>query len=58
MRHDRPATLEAQLGWLRAASFVAVECRYKNANFAVFGGRRPGPGCDGAPDQAPGPAAG
>jgi tRNA (cmo5U34)-methyltransferase len=38
---DRTATLEHQLGWLRAAGFEAVECWYKNYRFTVYSGRKP-----------------
>jgi len=40
MRHDRMATVEAQLGWLRAAGLQDVACTFKYYRFAVFGGRR------------------
>ena len=40
MRHDRSATLEAQLGWLRATGFEEVACWFQENRFAVFGGRR------------------
>jgi tRNA (cmo5U34)-methyltransferase len=39
-RLDVLAPLAAQLGWLRAAGFDDVDCRYKWLHFAVFGGRR------------------
>ena len=42
MTHDRCATLEAQLGWLREAGFVEVDCAFKAWRFAVYSGRRPG----------------
>jgi tRNA (cmo5U34)-methyltransferase len=42
-RLDVLAPLGTQLGWLRRAGFVDVDCRYKWLHFAVFGGRRPGP---------------
>lgn len=35
---DRPASLGAQLKWLRQAGFVDVDCFWKYACFAVFGG--------------------
>jgi tRNA (cmo5U34)-methyltransferase len=41
-RLDVLAPLAAQLGWLGAAGFEDVDCRYKWLHFAVFGGRRPG----------------
>jgi tRNA (cmo5U34)-methyltransferase len=37
---NKPDTLEDQLGALRAAGFVDVDCFYKSGIFAVFGGRR------------------
>jgi tRNA (cmo5U34)-methyltransferase len=37
---DKNATLEAQLAWLRAAGFVAVETWYKNYRFTVYSGRK------------------
>lgn len=40
MEYDRMATLDAQLGWLKAAGFQNVDCWYKNFSFAVFGGYR------------------
>jgi tRNA (cmo5U34)-methyltransferase len=40
MRHDRPATLEAQLGWLRDAGFRDVHCAYRSGMFAVVAGTR------------------
>jgi tRNA (cmo5U34)-methyltransferase len=40
MRHDRPATLEAQLGWLRDVGFRDVHCAYRNGMFAVCAGVR------------------
>jgi ubiquinone/menaquinone biosynthesis C-methylase UbiE len=42
MRHDRCATLEDQLGWLRAAGFAEVDCAFKQWQFAVYSGVRPG----------------
>jgi ubiquinone/menaquinone biosynthesis C-methylase UbiE len=41
MRHDRCATLEDQLRWLREAGFAEVDCAFKQWRFAVYGGRRP-----------------
>ena len=41
MRHDRCATLEGQLAWLRAAGFAEVDCAFKAWRFAVYSGRRP-----------------
>ena len=40
MAHDRCATLEDQLGWLREAGFVEVDCAFKSWRFAVYSGRR------------------
>ncbi|HEX2036580.1 MAG TPA: methyltransferase domain-containing protein [Chloroflexota bacterium] len=40
MRADRPAPLESQLAWLRAAGFRDVDCFYKHYMFAVFAGFR------------------
>ena len=39
---DRLSPLDDQLGWLRDAGFVHVDCWYKSWGFAVFGGRREG----------------
>ena len=41
MRHDRCASLEDQLAWLRAAGFAEVDCAFKQWRFAVYSGRRP-----------------
>ena len=41
MACDRPAPLEQQLGWMRAAGFVDVDCYYKNYNFTVYMGKKP-----------------
>ncbi len=41
MAHDRCATLEDQLGWLRSAGFAEVDCAFKSWRFAVYSGRRP-----------------
>ena len=41
MTHDRCATLEAQLGWLREAGFAEVDCAFKSWRFAVYSGRQP-----------------
>ena len=35
---DRPAPLKAQLRWLEQAGFVDVDCFWKYACFAIFGG--------------------
>lgn len=40
-RVDILAPLGPQLGWLREAGFVEVDCVYKWRHFAVFSGRRP-----------------
>ena len=42
MAHDRCATLEDQLRWLRQAGFTEVDCAFKAWRFAVYAGRRPG----------------
>ncbi|MDZ5446272.1 class I SAM-dependent methyltransferase [Micromonospora sp. 4G57] len=39
MRHDRPATVADQCGWLAEAGLVDVDCFFKEWRFAVFGGR-------------------
>ncbi len=41
MAHDRCATLGDQLGWLRDAGFVEVDCAFKSWRFAVYSGVRP-----------------
>ncbi|RKN32763.1 class I SAM-dependent methyltransferase [Micromonospora musae] len=41
MRHDRPATVADQCGWLTDAGLVDVDCFFKEWRFAVFGGHRP-----------------
>jgi tRNA (cmo5U34)-methyltransferase len=40
MAHDRPTTIEKQLGWLSETGFQDVDCFYKNFFFAVFAGWR------------------
>ena len=40
MQADRPASLEHQLAWLRAAGFGEVDCFYKHFMFAVYAGFR------------------
>lgn len=40
MHHDKPATLDAHLGWLREVGFTNVDCHYKYLSYAVFGGRK------------------
>lgn len=42
MACDRPAALREQLAWLEETGLSEVECYYKNDNFAVLAGRRPG----------------
>ncbi|MEU5942740.1 class I SAM-dependent methyltransferase [Micromonospora sp. NPDC047548] len=39
MRHDRPAPVADQCGWLVEAGLVDVDCFFKAWRFAVFGGR-------------------
>ena len=41
MACDRPAPLEAQLGWMREAGFTDVDCFFKHYNFAVYAGTKP-----------------
>ena len=41
MTHDRCATLEAQLAWLRGAGLADVDCAFKAWRFAVYSGRKP-----------------
>ncbi len=36
MAHDRCASVEAQLSWLRLAGFADVDCVFKQHRFAVF----------------------
>ena len=38
MAHDRCATLESQLAWLREAGFVDVDCAFKSWRFVVYSG--------------------
>lgn len=40
MRHDRCATVEDQLAWLRAAGLQDVDAPYRHHRFAVLAGRR------------------
>ncbi len=42
MRHDRCASVEDQLAWLREAGFVDADCLFKDHRFAVLVGRRSG----------------
>jgi tRNA (cmo5U34)-methyltransferase len=39
-KHDRCATLDAQLGWLREIGFRDVAASYRNLIFAVYSGRK------------------
>ncbi|BBO73619.1 SAM-dependent methyltransferase [Desulfosarcina widdelii] len=41
MACDRPATLEHQLAWMKAAGFLDVDCFFKRYNFTVYAGRKP-----------------
>lgn len=41
MACDRPATLDHQLSWMRAAGFVDVDCFFKRYNFTVYAGSKP-----------------
>jgi tRNA (cmo5U34)-methyltransferase len=40
MAHDRCATVEAQLIWLREAGFTDADCRFKHRRMAVLFARR------------------
>ena len=40
MACDRPATLDHQLAWMRAAGFADVDCFFKHHNFAVYAGKK------------------
>jgi tRNA (cmo5U34)-methyltransferase len=42
MRHDRCASVERQLAWLRDAGFVDADCLWKDHRFAVLVARRAG----------------
>jgi tRNA (cmo5U34)-methyltransferase len=42
MAHDRCATVEQQLGWLREAGFADADCLFKDHRFAVLAARRGG----------------
>ncbi|MGB3683084.1 MAG: class I SAM-dependent methyltransferase [Rubrobacteraceae bacterium] len=42
MKQDRYAPLYSQLVWLEEAGFDPVDCVYKNRQFAVYGGYKPG----------------
>ncbi len=39
-RHDRCATLDAQMSWLRETGFRDVAAAYRNLIFAVYSGRK------------------
>jgi tRNA (cmo5U34)-methyltransferase len=39
-KHDRCATLDAQMGWLREIGFRDVAAAYRNLIFAVYSGRK------------------
>lgn len=41
MEHDRCATLDDQLGWLKAIGFADVDCWYKSGFLVVYCGTRP-----------------
>ena len=41
MTHDRCAPLDAQLNWLRDATFDDVDCWFKQGRFAVYAGTKP-----------------
>ena len=41
MRLDISAPVEPQLGWMREAGFVDVDCPWRSGRFAVLYGRRP-----------------
>ncbi|BBO68475.1 SAM-dependent methyltransferase [Desulfosarcina alkanivorans] len=40
MACDRPATLDHQLAWMRAAGFADVDCFFKHHNFTVYAGKK------------------
>lgn len=42
MKEDRLSTMYSQLVWMKASGFDPVECVYKNHQFAVYGGYKPG----------------
>lgn len=44
MAFDRLAPLQDQLTWLRQAGFIDVDSHFRHYGFAVFAGRKPGPG--------------
>ncbi|GGE29247.1 methyltransferase [Agaricicola taiwanensis] len=39
-QYDRCATLDDQLGWMKAAGFIDVDCWWKCGRFAVLSGRK------------------
>ena len=41
-QEDRRASVEAQMGWMREAGFMGVDCWFKEGSFAVFVGVRDG----------------
>lgn len=41
MACDRPATLDNQMAWMRAAGFTDVDCFFKRNNFTVYAGKKP-----------------
>ena len=42
MKEDKSSTLVSQLAWLKEAGFDPVDCVYKDHQFAVYGGCKPG----------------
>ena len=42
MKEDKSATLASQLVWLKEAGLDPVDCVYKDHQFAVYGGYKPG----------------
>lgn len=44
MAFDRLAPLQDQLAWLSQAGFIDVDSHYRHYSFAVYAGRKPGPG--------------
>ncbi|CAN5539156.1 class I SAM-dependent methyltransferase [soil metagenome] len=42
MKQDKSSTVYSQLVWLEEAGFDPVDCVYKNHQFAVYGGYKPG----------------
>jgi hypothetical protein len=41
MAHDRCATVDDQLAWLRDAGFTEVDCALRDGRFAVLSATRP-----------------